>query len=144
LAANAPVVLLDARTGQRIPYWAELDATDPDAATRALMIHPAYRLSDQTTYVVAVRDLVMSDGRPVAVPAGFAAMLRPSPPGGQPLRQRWFELRPALRYLAAHGVAARGLDQAWEFTTASTLSLTGQVLHMRDQAFTALRGRAPK
>jgi hypothetical protein len=144
LAASAPVVLLDARTGQRIPYWAELDATDSDAATRALMIHPAYRLSDQTTYLVAVRDLVMSDGRPVAVPAGFAAMLRPSPPGSQPLRQRWFELRPVLRYLAAHGVAARGLDQAWEFTTASILSLTGQVLHMRDQAFTALRGRAPK
>ena len=144
LAADAPVVLLDARTGPRVPYWAELDATDPDAATRALLIHPAYRLADQTTYVVAVRDLVAGDGRPIAAPAGFAVMLRPSPPAGGALRQRWFELRPVLRYLARHGVTASGLDQAWEFTTASTRSLTGQALHMRNQAFAALRGRAPK
>jgi hypothetical protein len=143
LSADAPVVLLDARTGQRIPYWAELDSTDPDAATRALMIHPAYRLSDQTTYVVAVRHLVTSDGSPIAAPAGFAAMLQPFPPSGEPLRQRWFELRPVLWFLARHGVAADGLDQAWEFTTASTLSLTGQALHMRDQAFGELGGRAP-
>lgn len=144
LAAGAPIVLLDARTGQRIPYWAEMDATDPDAATRALMIHPAYRLSDQTTYVVALRGLAGSNGQSIAVPSGFRAMLAGSPPASGALRQRWFELRPVLRYLAAHGVAASGLDQAWEFTTASTLSLTGQALHMRDQAFGELHGRAPK
>lgn len=144
LDPDAPIVLLDARTGQRIPYWAELDATDPDAATRALMIHPAYRLSDQTTYVVAVRDLAGSNGKPIAVPSGFRAMLAGSPPASGPLRQRWFELRPVLRYLAGHGVPSNGLDQAWEFTTASTRSLTGQALYMRDQAFAELGDRAPK
>ncbi|MBV9450636.1 MAG: hypothetical protein JO345_32575 [Streptosporangiaceae bacterium] len=33
LNPDAPVELIDTRTGQRIPYWAELDATDPDPAT---------------------------------------------------------------------------------------------------------------
>ncbi|HEX4661636.1 MAG TPA: hypothetical protein VH307_29930 [Streptosporangiaceae bacterium] len=143
LSADAPIVLLDTRTRRRIPYWAELDATNPDPATRALLIHPAYRLSDQTTYIVALRDLASGTGQLLTPPPGFQAMLNREPPTTQPLRQRWLELRPVLRYLARSGVPAHGLDQAWEFTTASTRSLTGQALHMRDQAFAALRGRAP-
>jgi hypothetical protein len=141
LSAGAPIVLIDASTGARVPYWAELDATDPQH--RALLIHPAYRLSDQTTYVVALRDLVNGTGRPITVPAGFASMLRPAPPSGTVLRQRWYEMRPVLSFLAGHGVSLVGLDQAWEFTTASTRALTGQVLAMRDQAFAGLHGHAP-
>jgi hypothetical protein len=143
LSADAPIVLIDASTGKRVPYWAELDATDPDAATRALIIHPAYRLSDQTTYVVALRHLVGSSGKPVAVPGGFGSMLRSAPSGSAALRQRWYEMRPVLRFLSAHGVSSAGLDQAWEFTTASTRALTGQVLAMRNQAFAGLHGHAP-
>jgi hypothetical protein len=143
LDRDAPIVLIDTRTGRRVPCWAELDATDPDPATQAILIHPAYRLRDQTTYVVALRDLVTGSGRPIARPAGFAEMLDPAPPSAGPLRERWFELRPVLRYLALHGIRARGLDQAWQFTTASTRNLTGQALHMRDQAFAGLRGQAP-
>jgi hypothetical protein len=143
LDRDAPIVLIDTRTGRRVPCWAELDATDPDPATQAVLIHPAYRLADRTTYVVALRDLVTGSGRPIAPPAGFSAMLDPAPPSAGPLRERWFELRPVLRYLALHGIRARGLDQAWEFTTASTRSLTGQALHMRNQAFAGLGGHAP-
>lgn len=143
LDGDAPIVLFDAATGQRVPYWAEMDATDPDASARALIIHPAYRLSDQTTYVVALRSLVDSSGKPIAVPSGFAAMLSAAPPSGAVLRQRWQETRPVLAFLSAHGVSRAGLDQAWEFTTASTRALTGQVLAMRDQAFAGLHGRAP-
>jgi hypothetical protein len=139
LNADAPVVLLDASTGQRVPYWAEMDVT----GSGALMIHPAYRLSDQTTYIVALRDLVGSDGKPVKVPSGFAAMLSARPPGGAVLRQRWQEMRPLLAFLRSHGVSSAALDQAWEFTTASTRALTGQELAMRDQAFAGLHGHAP-
>jgi hypothetical protein len=143
LNRDAPIVLIDTRTGRRVPCWAEPDATDPDPATRAILIHPAYRLADQTTYIVAVRDLVTGSGQPITLPAGFSAMLRHAPPRTEPLRDRWFQLRPVLRYLAFHGIPAHGLDQAWEFTTASTRSLTGRALHMRDQAFARLGGRAP-
>jgi hypothetical protein len=139
LSADAPIVLIDAATGARVPYWAEIDA----AGSGTLLIHPAMRLSDQTTYVVALRSLVNSAGQPIAVPAGFAAMLQSAPPAGAVLRQRWFELRPVLRFLSAHGMGVAGLDQAWEFTTASTRALTGQVLAMRDQAFAGLHGHAP-
>jgi hypothetical protein len=143
LSADAPIVLIDAATGARVPYWAEMDATDPDGATRALIIHPAYRLSDQTTYVVAVRNLVGSSGKPIAVPGGFVSMLRSAPPSSAVLRQRWNEMRPLLSFLGAHGVPLAGLDQTWEFTTASTRALTGQVLAMRNQAFAGLHGHAP-
>ena len=41
LDANAPIVLINTRTGERHPYWAELDsrATDPDR--KLLIIRPA-------------------------------------------------------------------------------------------------------
>jgi hypothetical protein len=143
LDPNAPIVILNARTGQPMPYWAEMDAANPNPASDALLIHPAYRLSDQTTYVVAIRNLVNAAGMALTPGSGFAAVLGANPPSSGVLRQRWFELHPVLAFLAAHGVPANGLDQAWEFTTASTKSLTGQVLHMRDQAFAALGNHAP-
>ena len=39
---NAPIVLLDATTGRRVPYWAELDANDP-TRQRAGPAHPPGR-----------------------------------------------------------------------------------------------------
>ncbi|HLJ98980.1 MAG TPA: hypothetical protein VKU39_03625 [Streptosporangiaceae bacterium] len=143
LAPGAPIVLLDTRTGHRVPYWAEPDSTDPDPVGRAILIHPAYRLADGTTYIVAIRNLATASGQPVAVPAGFQAMLGATAPAAQPLRTRWFQLRHVFRYLAEHGVMTQSLDQAWQFTTASSRDLTGQALHMRDEAFAALGGRAP-
>ncbi|SNY69638.1 hypothetical protein [Paractinoplanes atraurantiacus] len=99
LAPNAPILLIDTRTGRRTPYWAELDA---HATERPLLIiRPAVALREGARYRVVLRNLRDSARKPVRAP------------------------RP------------------WEFTVASTAGLTGRVLHMRDQAFAALGGRAP-
>jgi len=53
LAPRSPILLIDTRTGQRTPYWAEYDAhatTDP-----LLIIRPAVALHEATRYLVVVR-----------------------------------------------------------------------------------------
>lgn len=143
LSRSAPIVVLDARTGRRVPYWAELDSNTTDAARQALIIHPAVRLADGTRYVVALRDLRNAGGGLIPPPPGFAAMLKPRPPRNPLLHARWLSLRPVFRILHQNGIANAGLYQAWDFTTASSQSLTGRALHMRDQAFARLGTHAP-
>ncbi|GAA0460137.1 hypothetical protein Ade02nite_14330 [Paractinoplanes deccanensis] len=99
LAPDAPILLINTRTGQRTPHWAELDA---HAADRPLLIiRPAVALREATRYTVVLRHLRDRTGAPIRAP------------------------RP------------------WTFTVASAQSLTGRVLHLRDDAFAALGRRSP-
>ena len=56
--ADAPIVLLDATTGQRHPFWSELDqhagTTD---SSRLLLLRPAAQLTEGHRYVVALRQM---------------------------------------------------------------------------------------
>ncbi|GAA2016261.1 hypothetical protein GCM10009839_09700 [Catenulispora yoronensis] len=144
LARDAPVVVLDADTGQRWPYWAELDANDPQH--RALLVHPARDFTPGHHYVVGVRNLRDTAGAAIAAPAPFARILGRELPHNDPLWQRQQEIKPVLRALARDGVRtsrASGLYLAWSFTVASTTSLTGDLTAIRDSAFAQLHGAAP-
>jgi len=57
LDANAPIVLIDAVTGEHHPFFAELDATATSDQTRALIIRPARNLREGGRYIVALRRL---------------------------------------------------------------------------------------
>jgi hypothetical protein len=118
LAPDAPIVLLNTRTGQRTPYWAELDAhAAAEPARQLLIIRPAVALSEATRYVVVLRGL----------------------------RDRTGELIPAPHRTSPRlaGIPRHRLYLAWDFTVASTAGLTGRVLRMRDDAFAALGRAAP-
>ncbi|MCT2587472.1 hypothetical protein [Actinophytocola gossypii] len=144
LRRDAPVVLLDATTGRRHPYWVELDsrATDPDR--QAMIIRPARNLVEGHRYIVALRDLRDAEGREIPAGPAFERMLRWLPPRDPALRARWFQLRPAMIQLWRSGVRPHDLYLAWDFTVASTRSLTERALHLRDEAFADLGRAAPK
>jgi hypothetical protein len=144
LRSDAPIVLLDARTGKRQPYWAELDARATDPARQALIVRPAVNLADGHRYVVALRDLRDASGAVLPTGPEFRAMLRAAPPRDPVLRDRWWSLRPALARLWLAGIRPGRLQLAWDFTVASTANTTGRALHMRDEAFGALADDAPK
>jgi hypothetical protein len=55
-------------TGERWPYFAELDAQAADDADRLLMIHPAVSLTEGHTYEVSIGDLVDVNGDPLVAP----------------------------------------------------------------------------
>jgi hypothetical protein len=143
LRRDAPIVILDAVTGERWPYFAELDATATDPSRQALLVRPARNFADGHRYVVALRSLRDSSGAVLAAPEAFAKAAGRTLPRHDPLAARQQALRPVLDRLARAGVPTRDLYLAWDFTVASTQSLTGDLLSIRDDAFARLGKAAP-
>lgn len=65
IADDAPIALTDLTTGERWPYWAELDATG-EPGDQVLLIHPAVSLTEGHRFGVRVADLVTASGEAVA------------------------------------------------------------------------------
>ncbi|NUR87768.1 MAG: hypothetical protein HOY71_27100 [Nonomuraea sp.] len=131
LERDAPIVLMDLTTGERWPYWAELDANAP-ADRQALIIRPARNLREGHHYGVALRELKDGSGATIPPGAAFAAVSGRRLPPGDPLYERQRQLRPVLARL---GVEHPYL--AWDFTVASARGLAGDALAMRDDALRA-------
>jgi hypothetical protein len=158
MGRNAPIVLLDADTGERHPYWAELDehaATVEGGADRTLVVRPLVNLEEGRRYIVALRDLVDGEGRRIeASPAfatlrdGFAARCEALARGCRPGRfpapadidpaDRQARYDDVLTRLTARGVDVSGLYLAWDFHVASAENLAGRALAIRDDAFAQL------
>jgi len=142
LSPDAPIVLLDADTGQRWPYWAELDANDSDASQQALLIHPARNLAESDTFIVALRDLRDASGDRIPAGPGFAQFVKGKPQTAA-ARDRLPQMKQILAQLSRHHVKRQSLYLAWDFTVASSQNLTGRMIHMRDDAFAKLGDGAP-
>jgi hypothetical protein len=133
-ARRAPVLVLDARTGERQLIWVELDS-DPDAdADRLLEIHPAKNLREGRRYVVVLRNLRRADGSRIPAAPAFAALR-----DGHQRNRRYDRIFRTLRH--ADVERDRSLFLAWDFTVASERSLSGRMLHIRDDAFAQLGDR---
>lgn len=141
---DAPIVIVDTRTGERWPYWAELDANATDPARQALIIRPARNFLEGHRYAVALRNLKDASGSLIAAPETFTRLAGATLPGDDPLAGRQPALRRTLQDLTRAGVSSENLYLAWDFTIASEQGLAGPVLWMRDQALGRLRGRSPQ
>jgi hypothetical protein len=141
LRPDAPIVLLDAATGERHPFWSELD-THPDttAADQLLIIRPARNLAEGHRYVVGLRRLRDANGATIPAQAPFAALRdgTDAPPTSPGVEGRRAATERVLDDLARAGVARDDLYLAWDFTVASERNLTERVLAMRDDAFARL------
>jgi hypothetical protein len=124
---DAPVVLLDAKTGKRALIWTELDMSVPQA-DRTLLVRPAKNLTEGHRYIVALRDLRDADGKVIPAQSPFAA-LRDKPDA------RYASI---FRTLERHGIQRKSLYLAWDFTVASAQSLAGRMLAIRNDAFAQL------
>ncbi|HJR25197.1 MAG TPA: hypothetical protein VJ804_06965, partial [Acidimicrobiales bacterium] len=155
--ADAPMVLLDATTGQRHAFWSELDQhPDVTDGSRLLKLHPAVALAEGHRYIVALRRLRTTDGALVPATPQFRAYRDATPmPGGGPddAEARRPHLERLFAELQSAGVGRHDLFLAWDFTVASERNLTERALEIRDDAFAALgdtdladrvvEGRAP-
>jgi hypothetical protein len=143
LRSDAPIVILDAGTGRRVAYWAELDANDPVPSEQALIIHAAADYTDGHRYIVALRGLRDSSGRPIPPNAIFQDYRDGTPLPTKAEQQRQRHVDAIFNTLQEAGVERSGLYLAWDFTVASQQSLTGPMLHIRDDAFAKLGSGAP-
>src|SRR5688572_7723493 len=125
LGKRQPVVLIDARTGKRQLIWAELDASAPSNASRALLIRPAKNLAEGRRYVVALRRLKTAGGKAIKPTFAFRALRDKRRTNSRAITARRPAMEKVFRALRRAGIARRDLVLAWDFTVASRESTTG-------------------
>jgi hypothetical protein len=143
LNADAPIVLLDTDTGQRVPYWAELDTWNPNPATKAIVIRPAKNFLEGHHIVVALRNLKDADGNVIPASPAFATFRDHEPNMTPDVFARRRSIDRVFADLEQAGVQRQSLYLAWDFTVASEQGLAGRMLHMRDDAYAALGSGVP-
>ncbi|MCU1460765.1 MAG: hypothetical protein JWO37_840 [Acidimicrobiales bacterium] len=134
-APGSAIVLLDATTGTRQPFWVDADPSG------LLTIRPAIALHEAHRYVVGLtRNLA-----PAATWPAFLAIRDGTRTDAPAVETRRAAIGAAIADLTKAGVAKADLALAWDFTVASAASLAGRLLHMRDDAFASLgsNGGAP-
>lgn len=144
LRANAPIVLLDATSGRRVPYWAELDQTVPDPSQRALIVRPAVNFREGHHIVVALRRLRDASGATIEPNDMFRALRDDTATNDPTIEARRPNMNDDLEVLDRAGVNRDDLYLAWDFTVASEQSLSGRMLHIRNNAFESLDDNAPR
>ncbi len=144
LGANSPTVIINAETGERVPHWAELDMSNLTDTHRTLMLRPAVRLKDGTRYIAAMRNIKTASGDAEASPGFKAIRDKLTFEGDASINARRGLYEDIFTRLEAQGVGRADLQIAWDFTTASTVSNTGWMLKMRDDALAAAGDAGPE
>jgi hypothetical protein len=131
---GAPIVILNADTGELHPFWSELDAhaNATSVGEQVLILRPAVNFDEGARYIVALRSLKTSDGGAISPRAEFAAYK--SGTGADADRQQHLEAS-VFGPLAEAGIGKDDLYLAWDFTVASGENLAERIVHMRDISF---------
>jgi hypothetical protein len=143
LADDAVIVLIDVATGERVPLWAELDASADSDDDRLLMIRPAVSLTEGATYAVGLRDLMTTAGDPIEADPVFVAYRDRRTTDLAAIEDRRPAMEATFDALAAAGVERDSLVLAWDFTVATAEDIAGRMLHIRDTALAELGDAAP-
>ena len=143
LEADAPVLMIDVDTGQRIPLWVEADlqVTGPNDVT--LMVRPAVQLREEHRHIVAFRGVRDTNGDVIEPGRGFEIYRDAIPTFAPEVEDRRAAMEDIFATLAANGVGRDDLYVAWDFTVSSARNLTERLLHIRDDAFGTLGDDAP-
>jgi hypothetical protein len=143
LAADSPIVLVDANTGEHWPFFAELDANATSDASRALIIRPAKNLLEGHRYIVAIRKVENAGGGVMAPSRAFRLYRDRIPTFIPVVESRRWHMEDLFATLQHANVSRADLTLAWDFTVASERNLSGRLLHIRDDAFASLSDTAP-
>ena len=141
---DAPIVVIDAETGERWPYWSEVDFdAQANPARQALFVRPARNFKDGRRYVVAFRNLKDAAGELLPAAPGFRLFRDGLITQVPEIEARRPKLARVLADLARAGIATDDLQQAWDFTIISKRDLSERMITMRDDAFDVLGADAP-
>lgn len=150
LAADSPVVIVNTRTGERHPFWSEIDSNVVEGEEPVLITRPAVNFDEGTRYVIGLRGMRDASGALIEPNAVFkerrdAFAPKDNPGKGKGLdKQDKLAKDPVFGPLYRAGVEPTELYLAWTFTIASERNLTERVLHMRDDAFASLGSASPE
>jgi hypothetical protein len=143
LRAMAPIVLLDATSGRRVPHWAELDQSVTSQEQRSLIVRPAVNFREGHRIIVALRRLRDASGATIEPDDTFRAYRDGTKTNDPVIEARRPHMQDVLKTLDRAGIKPEELYLAWDFTVASQRSLSERMLHIRDDAFDSLEDKAP-
>ena len=135
---DAPVVVIDAATGERWPIWVELDTNATDPARRALEIHPATNFASGHRYIVAMRRLKDASGATIPAPEGFRYYRDDLPSQEDAINGQRARFESIFQTLRTAGIRRSDLNLAWDFTVATDENIAARALQMRNDAFGVL------
>jgi hypothetical protein len=143
LAPDSKTVLLDADTGERVPHFAELDATVDEDEERALIVRPVVRLKDGHRYIVAIRRVSNGAGEVIPPSSAFRALRDGASHPHPSVARRRALYDDIFGRLESAGVGRNDLQLAWDYVTASRDSNTRALVHMRDVALAEVGDAGP-
>jgi len=135
LADDAPIVIVDMETGERMPYFAELDvAGERVEGTEFLFIRPMVPLRNGHRYAVGIRKLVDTSGAAIVASEGYAALRDGTATDNWDIEGRRDTYEEVYASLEGTGWARAETQLAWDFVVGSKEKITGRVEWMRDDA----------
>ncbi|HEX6117089.1 MAG TPA: hypothetical protein VFY99_08310 [Solirubrobacterales bacterium] len=135
---KAPIVVINARTGERQPIWAELDANATTPESTSLLIHPAVNYDPGERYIVAMRNLEDETGDDITAPQGFRYYRDDLPSKKKPIERQRKRFEKVFKNLRNAEIDRANLYLAWDFTVASDANIAERMLAIRDDAFAQL------
>jgi len=134
LDANHGTVLLNMDSGQVLPHWVEVSARTQEDEPTLVHIRSIRGLEHDTQYAVAFRGLQDENGDEIGASLAFSSlrdMLITDSPDIESRRSGYDAMFDTLEDV---GFERMSLQAAWWFHTASTESITGDLIAMRDDA----------
>ncbi len=135
---RAPIVVIDAETGQRWPIWTEIDSTANEPSKRVLEIHPAVNFTSGHRYIVAVRNVRNAAKEKIEAPPAFRYYRDNVASEQEAINVRRPHFEELFTKLEAAGIERHSLYLTWDFTVASDANNTSRELAMRNDAFAQL------
>ncbi len=135
---DAPIVVIDADTGQRWPIWVEIDSNASTAAETAMLIHPAKNFASGDRYIVAMRNLKNAGGTTLSAPEGFRYYRDDLPSDEAQINAQRSRFDSIFKTLRSANIQRSNLYLAWDFTVATDENIAKNILAMRDDAFAQL------
>jgi len=144
VTAKSLIWLLEFKSGERVPLFAELDANALGNEIPGLIIRPQVPLEFNARYVVLLRSgLKDRQGAPLQPPDPFRRLRDGLATKNETLLTEKARMAEVLAFLDQQGVPREEMVLAWDFHTASQQSVTGNVVGMVDEALSKLPATGP-
>ena len=136
-AVGKAVLVIDAATGERIPVFAEVNATTPGPVP-LLIVRPVRNLLEGHRYIVGLANLRGADGSVLGASREFTLYRDNIPTFIPEIEARRDHMTDLIVRLNEAAMPREGMYLAWDFTVASERSLSERSLSIRDQTFDPL------
>ena len=138
LELNHSTVLVNLETGEKLPHWVELDARTDKRGPTILYIRTLRGLDHNTAYGVGISGLTNSTGSLISPSLALQALIDGNYTDAPDIESRSQSFDNLFKNLESLGYERQNLQAAWNFHTASTESIIGGMLHMREDALIRL------